>query len=205
MRILIAEDDETSRRVLARTLEKLGYGVAAARDGDEGWELFQQERPRVLITDWMMPRVDGLELCRRIRRDAANDGYTYLMVLTSLAGKKNYLEAMNAGADDFLTKPFDPDELVSRLRVAERILGMDSTLRYLAAMHDCCPDCRRVRQPDGRWAVLKQVVAGLTERFKAPRRCPECQRKQHGVPIREDGAAEQLTLKQGGRSASVGR
>jgi DNA-binding response OmpR family regulator len=205
MRILIAEDDETSRKVLGRTLEKLGYGVAAAGDGAEAWEQFRKERPRVVITDWMMPRVDGLELCRKIRGDAANDGYTYLIVLTALGGKKNYLEAMNAGADDFVTKPFDPDELVSRLRVAERILGMESTLRYLAAMHDCCLDCHRVRQPDGRWTGLKQVAAGLAGRLKPPSQCPECRRKQQAAPVRADAGAEEPTMKQGGRSASVGR
>lgn len=205
MRVLIAEDDETSCRVLARTLEKLGYGVAVAADGAAAWELFLKERPRVIITDWMMPRVDGLELCRRIRGDAANDGYTYLVVLTALGGKQNYLEAMNAGADDFLTKPFDPDELVSRLRVAERILGMESTLRYLAAMHDCCPDCHRVRQPDGRWAGLKQVAAGLAGRLRPPVRCPDCLRKQPAAAVRAPAGAESLTLKQGGRSASAGR
>ena len=174
MRILIVEDDEVSRRVLARTLEKLGYAVALAGDGAEGLEQFALHSPKVVITDWMMPRMDGLELCRRVRGNAANDGYTYLVVLTALGGKKNYLEAMNAGADDFLTKPFDPDELVTRLRVAERILGMEATLRYLAAIHECCPDCKRVRQSDGRWAGLKQVASSLATRVRPPARCPEC-------------------------------
>lgn len=205
MRILIVEDDDVSLRVLARTLEKLGYDTVAAADGAEGWDRFNEHQPAVVITDWMMPRVDGLELCRRIRGNAANDGYTYLIVLTALGGKKNYLEAMNSGADDFLTKPFDPDELVTRLRVAERILGMEASLRYLAAMHECCPDCKRVRQPDGRWAGLKQVASSLAARIRPPARCPECQRKQHAASIRKDSTAEVLTLKQGGRSASSGR
>lgn len=205
MRILIAEDDDVSQRVLARTLEQLGYALVTASDGAEGWEQFNEHKPAVVITDWMMPRVDGLELCRRIRGNAANDGYTYLIVLTALGGKQNYLEAMNAGADDFLTKPFDQDELVTRLRVAERILGMETTLRYLAAMHECCPDCRRVRQTDGRWAGLKQVASSLAARVRPPARCPDCQRKQHAGPVLQDTTAEVLTLKQGGRSASSGR
>ncbi len=205
MRILIVEDDNPSRRLLARTLELLGYGVVEACDGAEGWEQFNEHQPRVVITDWMMPRVDGLELCRRIRGDAANDGYTYLVVLTALGGKQNYLEAMNAGADDFLTKPFDPDELVTRLRVAERILGMESTLRHLAAIHECCPDCRRVRQTDGHWAGLTQVASSLAAGVRPPARCPECQGRRQAAPVRKDTTAKVLTLKQGGRSASAGR
>jgi DNA-binding response OmpR family regulator len=205
VRILIAEDDDTSRLVLARTLEKLGYGVTESRDGAEAWALFQQEQPRVVITDWMMPGVDGLELCRRIRGDAANDGYTYLMVLTALGGKQNYLEAMDAGADDFLTKPFDADELVARLRVAERILGTETTLRYFAALHRCCPGCQRVRQTDGRWAGLKQIAASLAGCDGAPARCPDCQRRQHTAPVGRDAEIEQLTLTEGGHGASAGR
>ncbi len=189
MRILIVEDDEMSRLVLGRTLEKLGYAVAAGADGVEGWRLFNEHHPRVVISDWMMPRMDGLELCRHIRGDAANDGYTYLIVLTALGGKQNYLEAMNAGADDFLTKPFDPDELVTRLRVAERILSMETSLRYFAALHECCPDCMRVRQPDGRWAALKQVASSLAARVRPPVRCPDCQRRQHATSVREDASA----------------
>lgn len=175
MRILIAEDDTTSRLVLERTLKRLGYGVLAASDGAEAWQLFERERPAVVITDWMMPRLDGLELCRRIRSDRRLDRYTWLVVLTALGGKANYLEAMNAGADDFLTKPFDPDELVSRLRVAERILAMERKLAYLESMHDCCPGCARVRQDNGRWVDLQQVAEGAR---RTPRvSCPECRRR----------------------------
>ncbi|MBK7349361.1 MAG: response regulator [Gemmatimonadetes bacterium] len=189
MRILIAEDDTTSRLVLERTLKKLGYGVLAARDGAEAWQLYEQERPPVVITDWMMPRLDGLDLCRRVRSDARDDRYTWLVVLTALGGKQNYLEAMNAGADDFLTKPFDPDELVTRLRVAERILGMESKLAYLEAMHHCCPGCARVRQDNGRWVDLRQVAAEV--RRRNPRvQCPECRRRD-ARPARVSEAVEQ--------------
>ncbi len=185
MQILIAEDDPTSRVVLQQTLAKLGYAVLAAPDGEEAWALFQRESPSVVITDWMMPRVDGLELCRRIRSDARNDRYTYLIVLTALGGKRNYLEAMDAGTDDFLTKPFDPDELVTRLRVAERILDMEATLRHCETLLDCCPGCRRLRQENGRWADLGQLARGAPPRLPAPARCPECVREQ---TVRHPGA-----------------
>ncbi len=179
MRILIVEDDATARSVLERTLTRLGYGVLAARDGVEALTLFEREYPPVVITDWMMPRVDGLELCRRIRAGSDHDRYTYLIVLTALGGKQNYLEAMDAGTDDFLTKPFDPDELVTRLRVAERIIGMERALSQLEQMVDCCPECRRVPREDGRWLTLRQL-ASIPVRSRPAGNCPECRQAEVG-------------------------
>ncbi|MBM3841353.1 MAG: response regulator, partial [Verrucomicrobia bacterium] len=121
MRILIAEDDTTSRLLLEATLQKLGHEVAAASNGQEAWEAFQRDYFPVVISDWMMPELDGPTLCRAIRR-VHRDNYTMILVLTSLGGRTNYLQAMDAGADDFITKPIDEDQLAARLRVAERIL-----------------------------------------------------------------------------------
>jgi DNA-binding response OmpR family regulator len=173
VRILIAEDDRTSRQVLERTVSKLGYEVSSAEDGVEALTLFRRDRPQVVITDWMMPKMDGLELCRRIREEAIHGRYTYLIVLTALGGKRNYLEAMDAGTDDFITKPFDTDELVTRLRVAERIVGMEEALGQLEGMLGCCPDCRRVPRKDGKWLTLRQLAAmPVVDRPGA--RCPGC-------------------------------
>lgn len=172
MRILIAEDDRTSREVLERTIRKLGYELSVAEDGVEALAQFHRERPQVVITDWMMPRMDGLELCRRIRDEHHHDRYTYLIVLTALGGKRNYLEAMDAGTDDFITKPFDTDELVTRLRVAERIVGLEVALTRLEELVGCCPDCRRVPRRDGKWLTLRQLAAVPVDRPAA--RCPGC-------------------------------
>jgi len=126
MKVLIAEDDRDSRELLSWLLEKLGYQVVATENGRQAWEVFRRERVRLVISDLLMPDVDGLELCRRIR--ASNERkYTYIILLTALIGKKDYLEAMEAGADDFVTKPFDPDELKARLRVAERIIALQES------------------------------------------------------------------------------
>jgi two-component system cell cycle response regulator len=122
MRILIAEDDRDSRELLGWILEKLGYQVVATTNGKEAWEAFRRGRFRLVISDVLMPEIDGLELCRRIRNHKQSK-YTYIIVITALIGKKDYLEGMDAGADDFVTKPFDPDELKARLRVAERIIS----------------------------------------------------------------------------------
>lgn len=122
MKVLIAEDDRDSRELLGWILEKLGYQVVATTNGKEAWDAFRKGRFRLVITDVLMPEIDGLELCRRIRNHKQSK-YTYIIVITALIGKKDYLEGMDAGADDFVTKPFDPDELKARLRVAERIIS----------------------------------------------------------------------------------
>jgi len=134
MKILIAEDDTTSRLLLAATLKKLGHEVVAAANGEEAREAIGREHVPLLISDWMMPDVDGLELCRLIRSEHSLQ-YTYIILLSARSGKTNYLGAMDAGADDFITKPFDEDQLAARLRVAERILDLHETLR-VQAMHD---------------------------------------------------------------------
>jgi len=122
MKILIAEDDKDSRELLSWLLQKLGYQVVATENGAEAWEAYRRGRFRLVISDLLMPDIDGLELVRRIRAQKQAK-YTYIILVTALIGKKDYLEGMEAGADDFVTKPFDPDELKARLRVAERIIS----------------------------------------------------------------------------------
>jgi two-component system cell cycle response regulator len=122
MKVLIAEDDRDSRELLGWMLQKLGYQVVATANGKEAWDAFRKGRFRLVISDVLMPEIDGLELCRRIRTHKQSK-YTYIIMITALIGKKDYLEGMDAGADDFVTKPFDPDELKARLRVAERIIS----------------------------------------------------------------------------------
>src|SRR5258705_13775319 len=125
MRILIAEDDTTSRIIRDESLTRLGHEVVAVTNGQEAWAIFQQDHVSLVISDWMMPDLDGLELCRRIRAEN-RPRYTYIILLTALEGKESYLEAMEAGADDFATKPLDPDQLHARLRGAERSLGLQA-------------------------------------------------------------------------------
>ena len=123
MKVLIAEDDRDLRELLGWLLQKLGYQVVAAANGKEAWDAFRKGRFRLVLSDVLMPEIDGLELCRRIRTHK-QPKYTYIIIITALIGKKDYLEGMEAGADDFVTKPFDPNELKARLRVAERIIAL---------------------------------------------------------------------------------
>jgi CheY-like chemotaxis protein len=128
MNTLIADDDDITRLLLSSALTKLGHTVHEARNGREAWDAWQGGEFPFIISDWMMPDLDGLEFCRRIRSEQRAD-YTYIILLTSRSGKTNYLDAMNAGADDFVTKPFEKDAFAARVRVAQRILGLHAKLR----------------------------------------------------------------------------
>lgn len=123
MKILIAEDDTISRFFLEKTLQKLGHTVTACKDGTEAWKAFQQGDYPMVISDWMMPETDGIELCRRIRRHSRSKE-CYFMMLTARTSKSDFIEAMAVGADDYITKPLDGDEIEVRLRMAERMLAM---------------------------------------------------------------------------------
>jgi sigma-B regulation protein RsbU (phosphoserine phosphatase) len=126
--ILIADDDAIPRRLLQATLMKAGHSVICARDGAEAWQMLQSaDAPRLAILDWLMPGLDGVEVCRRVRQ-RQNAPYTYLILLTSKDRKEDSIAGLEAGADDYLTKPFDPQELHVRLRTGQRILDLQTAL-----------------------------------------------------------------------------
>lgn len=128
MRVLIAEDSVVVRKLLERNLQQLGYEVTVAEDGAQAWEAYQRAPTPIVITDWEMPHMDGVELCRAIRQHP-NEHYTYLMMLTARGQKEDRLEALEAGADTFISKPLDVAELQANLRVAERILKAELELQ----------------------------------------------------------------------------
>lgn len=128
MRILIADDSAVSRRLLEATLRKWNYDVIVAGDGNQAWEVLQQEHPpQLAILDWMMPGRTGLELCRLVRRKKT-DHYTYILLLTSKSQREDLIAGMDAGADDYVTKPFDQHELRVRLRAGLRIIELQKEL-----------------------------------------------------------------------------
>lgn len=127
MRILIVDDEPVNRLVLTRKLAQWGHEVVQACDGAEAWERIQAEPFRMVITDWMMPEVDGIELTRRIRGSPFG-GYCYVLLLTARSGTAALVEGMEAGADDFVVKPFEVEELRARIRAGERVLQLESDL-----------------------------------------------------------------------------
>lgn len=126
--VLIADDDHMFRRILQSWLESWGYRVIVAEDGAKAWSILQQEHPpELLILDWVMPEIDGTELCRRIR-ERRSSPYQYILLVTGKDDKQDVVRGLEAGADDYLTKPFDRNELRARLRVGRRILNLQQEL-----------------------------------------------------------------------------
>jgi DNA-binding response OmpR family regulator len=175
MNILIAEDDEPTRLVLVQRLRRLGHDVVQAENGRKAWEAFLVSPPQVVITDWMMPLMDGLELTRKIREDP-RPGYTYVIILTSLDAKVAYFDGMSAGADDFVTKPCDIVELNMRLRVAERILSLQTDVEQLQGLLSICPRCNRIRDDHGEWHSIESFLTERTDAHLSHGICPECYR-----------------------------
>jgi len=141
VKVLVVDDDPDSRRLLAISLGWAGHQVVEAEDGLDAWDKFQQERAQLVITDWMMPGLDGMGLIGRIRA-SESEGYTYIIMLTALREKPQVVSGLEAGADDYLTKPFDPEELTARVNIGERILTLQENLMASRrnmeslAMHD---------------------------------------------------------------------
>jgi diguanylate cyclase (GGDEF)-like protein len=128
LRVLVAEDNPVFQAMLRNILGKWEYDVVTARDGEEAWKILQSEdSPRLAILDWMMPGLDGLEICRRVR-DAKREPYVYIVLLTARTESRDLVEGMDAGADDYLTKPFRNHELRVRLRAGTRILDLQEEL-----------------------------------------------------------------------------
>lgn len=127
MKILIVEDDLISRRLLQKTLQEWGYEVLVAENGQDAWEIFQKEKVKFILADWLMPVMDGVALCRNIR-NSESAGYVYFILLTGKDTKEDIVEGLECGADDYLTKPFDRNELRVRLRVGGRTLNLEKEL-----------------------------------------------------------------------------
>lgn len=191
MKILIADDMLTFRLVLALTLRELGHEVVATEDGAQAWRAFESTDFAMVITDWQMPIVDGLELCRRIRA-LPRPWYTYILVLTALDSKPEYMEAMDAGADDFLIKPFDKEMLAARLRVGQRIGGLVSEAQQLQKLLPYCPTCKRIRDESGDWSGLEEYVADRLKAQVTTNQCPQCHSQRREADLKLHSGLHQL-------------
>jgi sigma-B regulation protein RsbU (phosphoserine phosphatase) len=174
MKILIAEDDPVSSKILQLTLENGGHDVVAVTSGQAAWEAFDADPTRVVISDWMMPEMDGLELCGKVRGRPKTD-YTYFILLTAIhTGRENLRKAMNAGVDDFLTKPLDREGIMMRLRVAERIIEFTYQIRQLKELIPICMYCKKVRDDSNYWQAVESYIARHTGSSFSHGICPEC-------------------------------
>lgn len=177
LKILIAEDDPISRKLLTTILEQLNYQVGAYEDGEQAWAAFEKNPARIVVSDWLMPKMDGLALTRRIRHQKV-DEYTYIILLTAnVQSHENYYSAMEAGVDDFLEKPLDREKLWSRLRVAERILAYTHRIEKLESMLPICSYCKKIRDEKAYWKQVEEYMAEQTGATFSHSICPDCYTK----------------------------
>lgn len=160
MKVLIAEDDFTSRTILQAVLSKWGYEVVATADGEEAWTYLQRgDVPQLLILDWMMPGMDGPALCRKLRGQERTNAL-YIILLTSKSERRDIIAGLETGADDYITKPYDNDELQARVNVGRRMLELQNKLREKEKLHGVLEMagavCHELNQP-------LQAVSGWAE------------------------------------------
>jgi len=176
MRVLVADDEAVSRAVLDDMLRQLGYEPVLTTNGREALAKIAREEIPILITDWHMPDLDGPELCRRLRAPGRRV-YTYVIMVTAGSGTTNYLAGIDAGADDFLTKPVDSDELAARLKVGERIVGLQKEMRQMEGLLSICMHCKKIRQ-GADWVPVDEYVAARTATSFSHGLCPQCVARQ---------------------------
>lgn len=188
MRILIAEDDPVSRLVLTTNLVNWGHEVVTAVNGLEAWRASQEDdAPRLAIFDWMMPEMEGPEVCRRIRELPATIP-PYIILLTARQGAKEVVEGMQAGADDYLTKPYHRDELRVRVQVGVRMIELQTKLadrigkleealdrvKRLQGIIPICGYCKKVRDDEDYWQNVESYIATHSEAEFSHGICPSC-------------------------------
>jgi len=193
MKVLIAEDDGTSRTILETLLKHWGYEVEVTTDGNEAWAALQKENaPRLAVLDWMMPGMDGVDVVRRLRSESKSTP-TYIILLTALDGKENIVAGLDAGADDYVTKPFGKEELQARVRVGERMVELQSALsdrvrelqkaldhvKTLQGILPICMHCHKIRTDEKSWQRIEGYIEQHSEAQFSHGLCPECMEKYY--------------------------
>ncbi len=177
MLVLVAEDDPVARRILQITLENDGTRPLLCGSGEEAWQAWNEHKPRVILSDWMMPRMSGVDLCRKIR-SAGDHDYTYFILVTAIGHDRAHLrEAMAAGVDDFLNKPIDSESITMRLHVATRILEFTRQIRQLNQLLPICMYCRKIRDDADYWQQFESYIHTHTGSRFSHGICPECYAK----------------------------
>jgi len=203
MRVLIAEDDPVSKGLLTASLTKAGYEVVSAEDGQQAWRVLQTpESPRLAVLDWMMPGMDGVEICRRLRRLEGGE-FFYMILLTTKNLQEEIVEGLTAGADDYLTKPYDPHELRLRVRAGERTLLLQSALKakveelqealeevkQLQGLLPICMHCKSIRDQNNVWHRMEAYIARHADVRFSHGLCEECLKKYYSDQLDEAGEA----------------
>jgi CheY-like chemotaxis protein len=191
MKVLVADDDRIAAAVLAQTLSRWEFDVTVVADGTEAWRHLEgASAPTLAVLDRMMPGLDGAEVCRRVRRDLPNANM-YLVLLTSLDSGQDVVSGLDAGADDYVTKPFDVDELRARINVgvrvvslqeklSQRVLELQAALANVKQLHGLlpiCSYCKRIRGDDQYWQQVESYIAARSDAQFSHGICPPCYEK----------------------------
>lgn len=192
MRILIAEDDPISGKVMELLLKKNGHETVLATDGSMALEMLgQQDSPDLALLDWMMPGIEGVEVCRRIKQEESTKG-KYIIMVTAREQKDDLIQALNSGADDYLVKPVNKEELFARISVGQRILGLQqelrdkieklqeakSTIKELNGLIPICSYCKKIRSDQNFWEQVESFVSNNSDAVFTHSICPECYEKK---------------------------
>jgi phosphoserine phosphatase RsbU/P len=193
MKMLIAEDDLTSRKMLEIALRKWGYEVRSTDRGDEALAVLQQpDRPGMAILDWMMPGMSGVEICREIRAIESRNP-VYIILLTALGDKDSVVAGLQSGADDYVTKPFDPEELKARIRVGARVIELRDRLamqvkelesalahvKLLQGIIPICSHCHSIRDDRESWRRMEEYIESNSGAHFSHGICPNCLEKYY--------------------------
>ena len=213
-RVLVADDDERPRQLLAHYLKSWDFHVTDCRDGLEAVRLLEAEHaPALALIDWKMPGLEGVEICRRIRARRGSHRYTYIILVT---GESDAAAGLEAGADDFVTKPYNVDELRARLTVGQRVVGLERRLaEHIEKLREAldqvaqlpsggavvclCPSCKRVREGGEQWRPVETYLQEHTGSNPVHEICPECreqaeQEARDVNPLRRSSAGMDIKL-----------
>jgi len=188
MRILVAEDQAVSRHILVANLRKWGYDVTAVEDGTQAWQALEAEdAPQLAILDWLMPGMDGIEICRQIRQSPQRQP-VYLILLTARRGQEDKVHGLQSGADDYITKPFNREELRARVQVGIRVLELQGALaqrvreledalsrvKTLQGLLPICSYCKKIRDDRNYWQQVEGYISDHSQAQFSHGICPEC-------------------------------
>jgi CheY-like chemotaxis protein len=174
MKILLVDDELVAQTMLRRMLEQLGHQVVPANHGMEALSIFQDDPVNIVISDWHMPQMDGIELCQAIRT-VQKAGYTYFVLISATPlDVEKYAEATAQGIDDFLVKPIRPQEIAIRLLVAERIIKFTTEIKQLKTLLPICSYCKKIRNDGNYWKQIETYISETTGSFFSHGICPTC-------------------------------
>jgi CheY-like chemotaxis protein len=178
MKIIVAEDDPLSREIIVQILKGLGHEVRDFENGGEALTAFNEEAADLIFSDWVMPGLDGLEFCRRIRQIESKNYVYFILATGGRTGDTDHDAAVRAGVDDFLIKPIHPDEIWRRLFVAKRILEFNRHIQQIRALLPACMFCKKMRDDNDYWQNFETYIQERPSEDSTIYVCPECQQTQ---------------------------